>query len=371
MLNKTEAADAALLSIVIPTFNRCGLLSNLLDDVDTILRNTDEFVQVVICDNASTDATGAVVSSFVARWPKHAELTTRRVNIGMEGNIANAMLEARGKYTWLMSDHQRLIIGNALQMISYLREANFHIAYARIAQWDSVLPQPMCPMQWAELDNRAKGAFFFYAGNIAGLIYKTEMITTAAAWVFRSSIWNYPHLGLVSALQNESMVVEFPALSLLPDGSTFGSIKREYDALIACFANHIDCLEAMFDVAGLRFSRHWFNARFYRRAFLSQIASVLSSHSGSIRIMVRKLAVVSNANRGMIRYTALAACCVLITIPGPARRYLFRRLAAAGHAMYKKAADKAIPRGSLPQTIAQRPPNNCSHLDERDYRTRS
>ena len=56
-----------LLSICIPTFNRCKYLTNLLDQLACASILTND-IKIYISDNESTDDTKKVVDTFIALW---------------------------------------------------------------------------------------------------------------------------------------------------------------------------------------------------------------------------------------------------------------------------------------------------------------
>ena len=79
-----------LLSICIPTFNRQKKLKLMLDSINS---NTD--VEIIICDDGSTDETQKIVDSFTDRL-KIKYIYQK--NLGVSAAILNAYNQASGKY---------------------------------------------------------------------------------------------------------------------------------------------------------------------------------------------------------------------------------------------------------------------------------
>ncbi|MDQ6624141.1 MAG: glycosyltransferase [Verrucomicrobiota bacterium] len=91
-----------LLSICVMTYNRRRTLEETLDSIFPQVAAREE-VEVVICDNASTDDTEAFVASRLTsagrlRYHRNSE------NLGVDGNIVTCFEQAHGNYVALFSD---------------------------------------------------------------------------------------------------------------------------------------------------------------------------------------------------------------------------------------------------------------------------
>ena len=88
-----------LLSICIPTYNRCDDLSSLLE---SIIKNCNEQIsrneiEIVISDNASEDGTKYLVDTYRNRI-NTLKYHRNNNNIGFANNIRNVINIADGKY---------------------------------------------------------------------------------------------------------------------------------------------------------------------------------------------------------------------------------------------------------------------------------
>lgn len=98
----SEGTNGPLVTIAIPTFNRAPLLA---DCVRSALSQTYSNFEIVVSDNASTDETQAVLSSFhdprlrVVRQPQ---------NIGLMPNWNACLAEARGAFIVFVADDDRI-----------------------------------------------------------------------------------------------------------------------------------------------------------------------------------------------------------------------------------------------------------------------
>lgn len=100
-----SAADherTALVTIAIPTYNRCALLREALQSA---LDQTYPSIEVLVCDNASTDGTEQFMAQVHDPRVRHVRHAT---NIGLLGNWKATIEHARGTYLLVLSDDDRL-----------------------------------------------------------------------------------------------------------------------------------------------------------------------------------------------------------------------------------------------------------------------
>ena len=70
--------------------------------VDTVegflMQSFDEEWEIVICDDASTDATGQILDEYKKKYPNRFNLIRNPVNIGAHRNIIQAIASCKGEY---------------------------------------------------------------------------------------------------------------------------------------------------------------------------------------------------------------------------------------------------------------------------------
>jgi glycosyltransferase involved in cell wall biosynthesis len=93
----------ALLTIIVPTYNRAANLSVLLTALRSELQGLDSFVKVLVSDNASTDSTPEVAAAASRDWPA---LTIQRHdrNLGPDGNFLSCVSRVSTRYFWIIGD---------------------------------------------------------------------------------------------------------------------------------------------------------------------------------------------------------------------------------------------------------------------------
>lgn len=115
---------APRLSICIPTFDRVGTLGHAIGSVfaqmQTLPPDQADGVEVVVCDNASTDATKALVRDLMTR---HAALRYERngVNLGADQNVLRAASHARGDHFWILGSDDTIAEGALVAVLQAIR----------------------------------------------------------------------------------------------------------------------------------------------------------------------------------------------------------------------------------------------------------
>ncbi len=105
-----------VLTIAIPTYNRCEYLKELLPTVIEQVNKlgvNSENIEILISDNASTDSTSEYVSIYT---DPRISYYCNEVNIGGDKNFIECVRRAKGKYVWLFGDDE-ILLNNALSTI--------------------------------------------------------------------------------------------------------------------------------------------------------------------------------------------------------------------------------------------------------------
>jgi FkbM family methyltransferase len=113
------------LSICISTYNRAEWLSKSLANWSAQYPQAISGVELLVCDNASTDHTAQVVKPFLSRpdFSYHCNA----VNVGMLGNLRETAHQARGDYVWIIGDDDLLMPGTIPRVMDALA-SNLEVA---------------------------------------------------------------------------------------------------------------------------------------------------------------------------------------------------------------------------------------------------
>jgi len=96
-----------LITIAIPTFNRCRLLKECLDSV---IPQAEDDVEVLVSDNASIDGTSSMMAEY-CRLNACVRYLRNSTNIGPDANYLQCFRKSRGKYVHMLSDDDILLKG--------------------------------------------------------------------------------------------------------------------------------------------------------------------------------------------------------------------------------------------------------------------
>jgi glycosyltransferase involved in cell wall biosynthesis len=103
------------ISVCIPTYNRKTLLSSA---IQSVLQQTHQDLEIIVCDDGSTDDTPALIAQFQEsriRYIRHPE------NIGKSNNMRSGFEAAIGEYFIKFDDDDRLTPDFLAQTVSVLQ----------------------------------------------------------------------------------------------------------------------------------------------------------------------------------------------------------------------------------------------------------
>ncbi|MEZ5445128.1 MAG: glycosyltransferase family A protein [Gammaproteobacteria bacterium] len=107
---------AALVTIGIPTFNRARLLARA---IDSALAQSHKAIEVVICDNASTDDTDEVCRAYVEKDAR-VKYYRNPKNIGGTSNFAEVLRHASGDCFMWLGDDDRIDMNYVEECVQHL-----------------------------------------------------------------------------------------------------------------------------------------------------------------------------------------------------------------------------------------------------------
>lgn len=187
------------LSICIPTYNREIYIRNALEYCETYGFSFP--YEIIVSDNASTDATGEVVAEFIARGLP-IRYFRRQVNGGSGPNLANAFHHAIGEYSIYLADDDLLIASGVEDAIRYLDQNPDVVAcHAPWTIYDEVEGRDLSQFYKVKEDRKFERQDFFnilrfvFEGHVFPeiAIYRSSALRTA--WVPRDfCFWAFSYL---------------------------------------------------------------------------------------------------------------------------------------------------------------------------------
>ena len=127
-----EKMTQALLTLIVPTYNRAGFVERLLGVLEQDLADLPQ-VRVVVGDNASTDDTPRVVQACRARQPAWVFLR-HASNLGPDENFCRCLEQVQTPYFWIMGDDDLPREGCIREVLRLLGEHRPDLLYLR-SEW--------------------------------------------------------------------------------------------------------------------------------------------------------------------------------------------------------------------------------------------
>lgn len=164
------------LSIIIPTYNRCERLKR---SVQSALSSDSNEIEVLVSDNASTDATPETISRFHDPRLRHWR---NPENIGPERNFYTLLKEARGKWVLVLTDDDFILPGKLNYLIAELRtHPNVGMVLSDLEQCDEAggkfYDYSVCPVVGV-LEPRLPSIRYFFQGAhvLSRIVFRRELM---------------------------------------------------------------------------------------------------------------------------------------------------------------------------------------------------
>lgn len=103
--------DVPLVSVIIPTFNRAGLLARA---IDSVLSQTFASLELIVVDDGSTDATDALLARYGARLT-----VVRQPNRGVSAARNSGVARARGEWIALLDSDDEWLPDKLDRQVAY------------------------------------------------------------------------------------------------------------------------------------------------------------------------------------------------------------------------------------------------------------
>lgn len=137
-----------LITVAVPTYNRPESIKQLAFKFLGQISN-NQHVDVVVLDNSSEDISKTnkeTLSNFKIRYIKND------VNLGFHGNLVKCFERAQGKWLWIISDDDEVLLDNFLEAINWLKQLSIN---DQVAIKGVVLPYFLDKFGRTEISNTA------------------------------------------------------------------------------------------------------------------------------------------------------------------------------------------------------------------------
>lgn len=169
----------AVLTIIVPTYNRSSFLEKLLKALEAELSGLGG-VCVIVGDNASTDATADVTARFQARQPAWRMLRHPE-NCGAEENFCRCIEQVQTPYFWIIGDDDLPREGVVRRVAELLHAEQPDLLYLR-SEWKPDVGEdrrwPMAqPTPWRMRDRASFAAsVHVWVTFISGMVVRRDAV---------------------------------------------------------------------------------------------------------------------------------------------------------------------------------------------------
>jgi dTDP-4-amino-4,6-dideoxygalactose transaminase len=125
----TRAAPDSL-SVCLPAYNEAEIIGDILKETDALLRASGLSYEIIVCDDGSTDGTGAIVEEF-ARTDGRVRTLRHERNLGIRATFEELYTKARGDVVIVNSVDGQWPMATALGLVPLTSDADIVIAGRR------------------------------------------------------------------------------------------------------------------------------------------------------------------------------------------------------------------------------------------------
>ena len=264
------------LSIVLPTFNRKDYLAQTLDAFSEQMRQYQNEVSFIVCNNASTDGTDSLLEAVHAKYPFYEYVNfTEHVSVGY--SLSRAIEQARDEYVLMWGDDDMPAPFMLSVLLSTLNEnQNIGILhFNRLVGYDNKVATinkisvVQNDLGWAPLEYKDMNSFL--NKYVIDLTFMSSFVFKKSMWgnADTSSHYGYEFLGKILHEYNADdkiLYIQYPLCIQRKPYNRPWMNKSPYYRFVG-----IPNLYADFEKWGLIDSAHdlWMNRGNTRKEFLS------------------------------------------------------------------------------------------------------
>ncbi len=285
-------AEPPILTIGIPVYNGHQAIYRTLTSVYSSLQTLADRnrVEIVICDNASTDRTSEAIHEFFNEKSVRGGYFRHVANLGLDSNLDSIVKFGSGDYVWFVGCGDEVkpnAIGRLVEKLSQISVANLLLDFDRYSESDATLIQKREHPNNADLIIEGRDDFSRprYAPALSANVIKREKWLACLNEEFITSGWGHVEriLKILSRDENSSTaILAFPFFTLFIDKKGWWTKPDGYKLHLA----HIRVIQSM---VGLGFRSSAANCRLHELNGAVLIRSVLGAKKYGYRFSVEDM----------------------------------------------------------------------------------
>ncbi|MCZ2497704.1 glycosyltransferase [Xylophilus sp. Kf1] len=190
----------AVLSIIVPTFNRAERLDSLLNFLISEVGENNLPVEIIVGNNGSTDATLTVIEKRCSNCA-FIQIINHPENLGPDENFSQCVDLVKTPFFWFMGDDDTPLSGVLVNIVKLLIENTPDVVYLA-NKWVPGVPTPdkdhAAPFLWQMIDRiRFAEMIHVWFTFISGIIIRTDTWKAAKIPPRKFSATNLIQLGWV------------------------------------------------------------------------------------------------------------------------------------------------------------------------------
>ena len=206
-----------LLSICIPTYNRCDWIGLSLRLWLKEIAPFSGQVEIIVSDNASTDVTAEIMMEF--KDNETIRYNRNETNVGFRRNAEKVTVLAKGKFVWLVGDDDLPLPGCLSRLLPVLkRNDDLALVVVNYKHWDPKKP-PLASFRPEEVD--AKVGFNLDHEGIFGCIgdvIEGDLNSLTNIYV---SVWSLEHAREAFKTGSDAEIIPFESRDSILPHSTY------------------------------------------------------------------------------------------------------------------------------------------------------
>jgi glycosyltransferase involved in cell wall biosynthesis len=215
------------ITIIVAAYNEAEGLEATIDEVAAAVEGDFEDYEIIIFDDASTDATPAIADRLAGRQNVRAVHNQR--NMGLGWNYRRGLRQARMRYVTLVNGKHDIAAGQLRRVFAARGRADVVVPY-HTNDCERPYVRQIVSRAFTTLLNVAFGYRLHYYND--SVLHRTE---TVRALRLRTSSYAFTAEALIKALRSGCSFVEVPIVNLYPPGAKTSAFRLRNAAGVAAW----------------------------------------------------------------------------------------------------------------------------------------